>query len=217
MSHLTLAQYLDQVESADKRTSAEDVTVDLTEFDEPHRSRSSTAVMFLMLITLAATYFTFLRNGPQQASAAFDHTDSTVTNRTVSSFLTSAPASVKWMEKTLASTEKVVQQFSAAPAVKQIPLAALKSNPFRGTSVIAAPGGPSAARRRMEDQRESALRAVEGLQLQSVLVNDKNRSCLINNGLYVEGQSVDQFVIERITTGSVIIRSGVYRFELKTR
>lgn len=216
---MTIATYLDQLEAADQSACAHELAAAAVDSETSRRSKNSPAVIFMLLIAVAAVYLTSLRSGPQQASAAFDASNVTLANRTaVATFLTAAPANVKWMEKTLASTEKVVENVTTIPAVKQVPLAALKTNPFRGTTVaIAAPADQSAARLRMENQRESALRAVESLQLQSVLVSDKNRSCLINNGLYVEGQAIDQFVIERIAPGSVIVRSGLYRFELKTR
>ena len=38
---------------------------------------------------------------------------------------------------------------------------------------------------------------------------------MINNTLYLEGQQVDQFIIERIEPGRVVVKTGVYRFELK--
>ena len=37
---------------------------------------------------------------------------------------------------------------------------------------------------------------------------------MINNALYTEGQQVEGFTIEQIGTKAVIVRSGVYRFEL---
>ena len=41
------------------------------------------------------------------------------------------------------------------------------------------------------------------------------KSCMINNTLYTEGQEIDSFVVERINPGAVVVRNGVYRFELR--
>jgi hypothetical protein len=38
---------------------------------------------------------------------------------------------------------------------------------------------------------------------------------MINNTLYLEGQTVEGFLIERITPASVIVRQETYRFELR--
>lgn len=41
------------------------------------------------------------------------------------------------------------------------------------------------------------------------------RAALMNNKLVQEGGEIDGFTVEKITADSVIVRSGVYRFELK--
>ena len=64
-------------------------------------------------------------------------------------------------------------------------------------------------------ERQAALKAVQALQLQSIMFGETRRACMINNALCTEGQQVDDFVIEKITQGAVIVRSGTYRFELK--
>jgi hypothetical protein len=44
---------------------------------------------------------------------------------------------------------------------------------------------------------------------------DQRSTCMINNTLFREGQSVEDFFIEKINTNSVIVRSNEFRFELK--
>ena len=38
---------------------------------------------------------------------------------------------------------------------------------------------------------------------------------MINNTMYTEGQQVDSFVVEKINPGTVVVKSSVYRFELR--
>lgn len=185
---------------------------------EPKSSKwKGSQVLFgLVLAGLAGVYFMHLKTGPKTATAAAP--DAVAAKTTINTFLTTGGTNVKLMEKMLRSTEKVVQQFLAYPSVTQVPLTDLKTNPFRAST--ANPKSTDdvdevAARKRKDEQRQSVLKAVQNLQLQSVLVSEKNRSCMINNALYLEGQQVDQFVIERVAPGAVVVRNGVYRFELK--
>src|SRR2546426_863445 len=58
-------------------------------------------------------------------------------------------------------------------------------------------------------------KAVQTLQLQTVVIRANRKACMINNTMYQEGESVESFTIEKISPSAVIVRSGVYRFELK--
>jgi len=116
----------------------------------------------------------------------------------------------------LKETESLVQQFLTYPSVAQVPLSGLRNNPFRQSStVVTGPVDDAAIRRRLEQERQMILNAVQGLQLQSIIHSDVRRACLINNALYREGQQVENFTIERIDSHAVVVRSGAYRFELK--
>ena len=92
----------------------------------------------------------------------------------------------------------------------------MKTNPFR----YAAPKdsseteGEAASKKRREDERVAMLKAVQGLQLQSVM-RGAHAACMINNTLYQEGQNVEGFTIEKINPQGIIVKNGVYRFELK--
>jgi hypothetical protein len=187
-----------------------------TEVEEkkPSKWRGSQVLFGLIGLGLAGTYFMYVKTGPQKAAAAPQAQQAA---KEVNSFLSMGPANVKTMEKMLRNTEKVIQQFLAYPAVTQVALEDLKTNPFR-QQAAAAPTeneNEAAAAKKKEAERQAALSAVKLLNLQSVLVSDRNRSCMINNTLYMEGQQVDQFAIEKIAPGSVIVRRGAYRFELQ--
>jgi hypothetical protein len=96
-------------------------------------------------------------------------------------------------------------------------------DPFRPTTAIAssagAPAGGSArvtpnAQLPTED-RTVAIRAAQRLKLQAVMSGGTGgRSCMINNKLVREGDTIDGFVVETVGDSSAIIRKGKFRFEL---
>jgi hypothetical protein len=56
---------------------------------------------------------------------------------------------------------------------------------------------------------------VADLHLQSIVRGGKYRACMINNTLYQEGQQVGMFTVQQVSTGTVVLECGKYRFELK--
>jgi hypothetical protein len=175
-----------------------------------------TVAMFLILSAAAVgTYFMYVRTGPSSASAAVNPQAQQV----IKQFMSDKDKNLVTMQKMLRETESVVQQFLNYPSMTQVPLKDLKSNPFRVGS--AEPGAPVAnideakEKKKREEERQAALRAVQGLQLQSVMVTGKRAACMINNTMYTEGQQIDAFTIEKIAPNAVVVRNDVYRFELR--
>ena len=77
-------------------------------------------------------------------------------------------------------------------------------------------GGKARARKLSPEQlSKQALKAVQAMNLQSIIHSGSRKACMINNTLYMEGQQADQFIIEKITPSGVVVKVGVYRFELK--
>jgi hypothetical protein len=134
-------------------------------------------------------------------------------HQSIDSFLQSGQGGIKMMQQLLQSTEKVVRQFLQYPSVQQVPLADLKTNPFRSAKAAPVDDG-SGRRRRQDEERQAVLKTVQGLQLQSI-ISGTRKACMINNMMYQEGQQVSSLTLEKITPNSVIVKSGVYRFELK--
>jgi hypothetical protein len=64
------------------------------------------------------------------------------------------------------------------------------------------------------DGRQAVLRAAQRLRLQAVMATGPRKTCMINNVSYAEGGQVGQFTIDSIREGTVVVRSGRYRFEL---
>lgn len=181
--------------------------------DRPAASKSWLVLVLLVALGGGGLYLMHLKTGPKAATAAVE---SQQAKKTINSFLEGGESNIKLMEQALRETERVVRRFVDYPNANQVPLADLRTNPFRlvlqrdpvNTSEIA-------NRKRKEEERQAVIRAVQTLRLQSVMSGAANRSCMINNTLYREGQTVEGFTVEKIGAGSVIVRQGAYRFELR--
>jgi hypothetical protein len=179
-----------------------------------------TLVMFVILVVGAGgLYFMYRQTGPKSAGAAVAQETATA-HQTISTFLSGGDVSVKSMEKLLRNTEKIVQQFVKYPSRTQIPLSDLRTNPFREHAEVAVKvdNGPTSEemeKARREQERQAAVKAVQELQLQSIMFSDSRKACMINNSLYREGQQIDVFTIDKISPQSVIVETNKFRFELR--
>src|SRR5206468_7825511 len=89
----------------------------------------------LLIIGPAVAWYMYNRKGPDAAAAS--QVEVPAANQTVSEFLQSGPDGIKMMREMLHSTEKIVKEFLEYPTMTQIPLADLKTNPFRVTAAKA--------------------------------------------------------------------------------
>lgn len=178
-------------------------------------TRSWMVLAALLAAGGAGLYLMHLRTGPKPAAAATS-AESQQAKKVINSFLEGGDSSIKLMEKMLNDTQKVVQRFISYPNSRQVPLGDLATNPFRVAAPEEAPDvAELAARKRKEEERQAVLKAVQTLQLQSVMSGAASRSCMINNVLYREGQVVEGFTVEKISPNSVILKQNAYRFELR--
>jgi len=190
-----------------------------SEFVLPAEKKSvSTATLVLILLVAlggGGLYLMHLKTGPKAVAAA---PESRQASETISSFLSAGDSNIKLMEQMLKDTEKVVQRFLRYPSAAQVPLEELRTNPFKW--IAAAPANDSSAteiiaRKRKEEERQAVIKAVQLLQLQSVMAGSSQRACMINNTMVKEGQSIEGFTVEKIGPNGVIVRQNKYRFELK--
>jgi hypothetical protein len=172
----------------------------------------------LVLAVLGGGYLWYTKMGPASAGAAEVPAEDPA-SQTVSKFLDGGTANVQMMEKMLRDTEKVVQQFLNYPSMKQVPLGDLQTNPFRFRAPKLDGQLPNEteaqAKKKREEERQAIVKAVGTLNLQSLIHSGNRRACMINNTMYTEGQTVESFVIEKINPDTVVVKSGVYRFELR--
>jgi hypothetical protein len=184
--------------------------------DKQPLSKGTLAMFLVIALAGAGTYYMYVKTGPQAAAAGVDPKAQQV----IRQFMSDRDKNLGAMQKMLKDTETVVKQFMSYPSVKQVPLSALTANPFRMT---AAPADQPQTlnkddereKKQREEERVAVLKAVNALQLQSVMHSDARRSCMINNALYTEGQQVETFTIEKISPNAVVVRNGSYRFELR--
>lgn len=212
--------FIPQEESQDK--AGADEAPDLGESDPtfvtsetaPKKANNNQVMVMagLVVVALVVVWFMYFRKGPQSADAAAVGSGAD----TVNAFLASGEEHVALMRQMLQNTDKVVQRFREDQTRTQVPLTALRTNPFRRLAPSARPENESeaAARRRREEERQATAAAAGGLRLQSVLQGKAHQACMINNKLYQLGQEVDGFTIEQIDRNSVVVRSGPYRFEV---
>ncbi|MCS7032629.1 MAG: general secretion pathway protein GspB [Phycisphaerae bacterium] len=180
---------------------------------KPPLNRSTLVLILLVVLGGGGLYTMHLRTGPKPAVAG----ETQEASKTINSFLSGGDGSIRLMEKALRETEQVVKRFLEYPSTTQVPLTELRTNPFRKQSEqpASAPTSDLAAKRRREEERQAILKAVQGLQLQSVMSGGSQRACMINNTLVKEGQTVEGFTLEKIASDAVIVRNGPYRFELR--
>lgn len=177
-------------------------------------NKTSLLVFAVMTLGFGGYYVMYLRTGPQMAAAATAEAEAA--DQTINQFLSSGEENLRVMRQLRQTTDKVVAQFKDS-RVPQVPIDDLQANPFKYAQQK--PGDPSAdeaaAKKKRDEERAAAITAVQNLQLQSVLHGSVNRSCMLNNKMYKEGQSVEGFLIEKINPHAVIVKQGSFRFELK--
>lgn len=162
----------------------------------------------LAVVGAAVIWFMFFRGSPPAAQAALPASG----GNDIKQFLDSG--NINLMKQTLKDSEKIVQQFQSKAAQTQIPLASLKSNPFRELT----PKGETQAPKTTDDDeaREHAriVAALGDLHLQTVIRAGRRHTCMINNTVYSEGEQVGIFSVQEVRGNSVVLGSGKYRFEL---
>lgn len=186
----------------------------------PERKRpvgKTTVAMFaLFAVAGVGTYFMYVRSGAQAAAAADPKSQ-----QVIKQFMSERDKNVAQMQKMAKESEGLVQLLVNYPSVTQVPLTDLRTNPFRATAPAPEDGSALTRRdqerekKRREEERQAVLRAVQGLQLQSVVHSERAKACMINNTLYREGQQVEDFTIEKISPDAVVVRNGAFRFELR--
>jgi hypothetical protein len=212
MSNFNIDQAASSADGADGETS-EYIAVE----EKKPKVNQTTLVMFgVIALSAAGVWVMYQRVGPGKAVAA-PPPESVQAKKTINSFLDGGGNNIKNMESMLRNTEKVVQQFLTYPSMTQVPLSDLRTNPFRlrPAKPENTPTSDAAERRKREEERVAMLKAVQGLQLQSIMYSETRKACMINDTMYREGQNVGDFTVEKVTQNTVVVKNGVYRFELR--
>ena len=185
---------------------------------EPRRPLNKGAILLFAIAIFGCigTYAMVRRNGPSKASA---ETTRAAADAEINHFLTDGPRTIHRLLALLDSTRKIVEQFNHFTEIPQVPLKELHGNPFKfsNSSPVSPDAIAEAERQKHAAERQSAIDAVQKLELQSIICSHNARQCMINNTLYPEGAQFDAFTLEKVTPDYVIVRTGAYRFQLKMR
>jgi len=174
-------------------------------------NRSTLVLMLLVAAGGGTMYLMHLKTGPSAAMAAAP--EAMVAEQRITTFLSDNAQNMKGMETMLRGTQKIVQEFLNYPKMTQVPLKELQTNPFR-FMLQKADAGDATSKRQLEEARETARTAAKALQLQSVFASGSRKACMINGTVCTEGQQVGGCVVEKINGDKVIVRRGVFRFQL---
>jgi hypothetical protein len=170
-------------------------------------------ILGLLVVAAGVIWWMYFKPGPAAADAA-----TTGGTDTVAAFLANGEEHMHLMKQTLQNTDKVVQRFRQYPTQTQVPLTLLRTNPFRAelpkTEAAHEDESTAAAKRRRAEERQAAAAAVTSLRVQSIVFGGRQPACMINNHMVRVGQVVDGFTVDEVNQNSVIVRQGLYRFEL---
>ncbi len=183
--------------------------------DEP-RNRLGSGTILLSALVLAAiggTYFMYWRTGPQTAAAAVDP-KAAAAHETINKFLSDGGKNIQQMQNMLKDTEKVVERFATYPATTQVPLEDLKTNPFRFAKPPELPTDEEAQKLRREEMRALAASEAAQLTIASIVVSGNRKAAVVNGTMVGEGDTVGDFVVEKIEAQSLVVRKDTFRFRL---
>ena len=205
----------DRPEDAEMIESSDDDT-DLIATEKKPINRSAVTLFVIAAIGTAATYAMHLRAGPQAARGA----DPTmmVAETTINDFMKGGKTNIVELNQMLDGTAKAVEQFRDYTNVAQVPIGELKVNPFQSSALKPlAPVEDSAevARKKKEEEHAAIVKAVQALQLQTIVIRANHKTCIISNTMYQEGDALGDFKIDKINPNAVVVRNGAYKFELR--
>jgi hypothetical protein len=205
----------DPAPSADLADSPGEET-DLIAVEKKPINRSAVTLFVIVAIGTAATYFMHLRAGPQSAAGA-DPT-MVLAETAITDFMKGGKTNIVELNAMLDGTAKEVEQFRDYTNVAQVPLGELKVNPFQSSALKPLqPVEDSAetARKKKEEEHAAVVKAVQALQLQTIVIRTNRKACIISNTMVQEGDSLGDFKIDKITPSAVVVRNGAYKFELR--
>jgi hypothetical protein len=147
----------------------------------------------------------------------------------VASFMSGGQSQLAQIEKALRDTNQLIDSLRVKPAERlaasRIDAYAGAGDPFQYTPLTASddanaakpdvPAVADATREARELAKQKAFDDAKKLRLQSIMAGSARHACMIDAKLYFEGQTVQQFVVEKITRDEVIVRRGEFSFRLR--
>ena len=183
-------------------------------------SKSTIAFVAVAIIAAGGLWWMKQRTGgPTPAEAKDPNLDAARTS--IQQFLAGGSGSVQEMKDLLADSEQITDKFSTYSENRQVPLDALKTNPFymeTGESPAPAPRIDLS-----RQQQEARLRELERLsaaaskyQVQSIFFG-RNPTAMIDGKICQVGNRLGDFTIKAIKSDVVVISGGGQEFELRLK
>ncbi len=170
--------------------------------------RSTTGLLILVGLASAGLFYMQVRTAPLLALGA----EQTASEAAIQTFLAAGESNIAKLQQSMKATRATVDQFTATPAT--LAAAKVERDPYAEPAVPrTAPKIEPAINR--DADRNTLLAAAKQINVQSVIIGNGRRACLLNNKLYFEGQSVTDFKIELITQSAVTVSRDGLRFELR--
>jgi hypothetical protein len=203
-----MSDFNDQSETSAVPEPSEVLSDELNETKSKRPSNGTIVLAALFAAAIGGLVLMHFRAGPATASAA------TEASKAVNTFLGDGQKNLASMQANLADTDKLVEQFKQFPAAAQVPLEDLQRNPFSETKGDAKPTEAAESSDR-KAKLDAAMKRVGTLRLQSIMFGEARRSCMIDGKFRAEGDTWDDFTVDKIQPASVIVKTGGFRFELK--
>jgi len=178
-------------------------------------NRGAIIFMASCVICVGVFYLFHLKQKPQEASAQQQEVEAKL-DKALSKLVDKKEQEKS--RKLFEDTEEMVQAFYEYPTKQQVALKELQRNPF--SSMLAKDDEATDvddAKERQEKLRAELTKKVGELKLQSVLQGPRGAQCLINGGVYGEGEKVENtsFVIKSISNGKVVLTAHEMYFTLQ--
>ena len=159
--------------------------------------------------------------GPTPAEAKDPNLDAARTS--IQQFLAGGTGSVQEMKNLLADSEQITDKFSTYSENRQVPVEALKTNPFymdTGEDPAPTPTPRLDLSRQQADARlremERVKNAAERHQVQTIFFG-RNPTAMIDGRICQMGNKLGEFTITAIKADSVVLTGGGQDFELKLK
>jgi hypothetical protein len=163
----------------------------------------------LFVAAAIGIYFFSIKKGPSEASAKQSPAELQVD----SAILRLRQPTTGPSES--ADTEQLIKSFYSDLAKRQVPLSALKKNPFVFVPPTAPPlpvttapvddSGPRLAAISEREAHDRAMATLKTLTLQSIVMGKEGGTAIISNNLLTVGQKIEDFTIKSISPKSVVL------------
>jgi hypothetical protein len=201
------AQPVDQA-SPDGQVSREEDFLVPTEHGK-NTKQSTLILVALFVVGALCVWFMIKKTTPGAASAAPNPEEAKI-EQTLA-LLTGMKADLAAVK-----VDDFVGRFSQISAVDQVNVTELKKNPFRRDLVLGAAEPPAPAAADLESVRREEIKRLAGkLQLLSIMNSSQGGCCMINDKLLNVGQSVEGFLVTKITEDSVELTNNGVPIQLK--